>query len=93
MSSSTTDQHTLSPGSIRGQLTEFLERQTKKDIEPDLDIFAAGLVSSLFALELVVHIESTFDVVIGGPDLRLDNFRTVDRMTELVLRLRGDSDG
>ncbi|MFG2047047.1 acyl carrier protein [Micromonospora sp. NPDC048935] len=92
MSSSTTNQHVLSPGSIRGQLTTFLERQTKRDIEPDLDIFAAGLVSSLFALELVVHIESTFDVTIGGPDLRLDNFRTVDRMTELVLRLRGESD-
>ncbi|WP_036393355.1 acyl carrier protein [Micromonospora chokoriensis] len=92
MSSSTTNQHILSPGSICGKLTAFLERQTKRDIEPDLDIFAAGLVSSLFALELVVHIESTFDVAIGGPDLRLDNFRTVDRMTELVLRLRGESD-
>ncbi|MGC4806556.1 acyl carrier protein [Micromonospora sp. DT233] len=92
MSSSSTDQHILSPGSIRGQLTAFLERQTKRAIEPELDIFAAGLVSSLFALELVVHIESTFGVTVGGPDLRLDNFRTVDRMTELVLRLRGESD-
>ncbi|MFF5175192.1 acyl carrier protein [Micromonospora sp. NPDC000089] len=92
MTSSITGRHVLGPASVREQLTGFLERQTKREVAPDLDIFAAGLVSSLFALELVVHIESTFDVTVGGPDLRLDNFRTVDRMTELVLRLRDDSD-
>ncbi|WP_320068826.1 acyl carrier protein [Micromonospora sp. RTGN7] len=90
--SSSTDRQLLTGEAIRSQLTEFLNRQTKREVAPDLDMFASGLVSSLFALELVVHIESTFGITIAGPDLRLDNFRTVDAMTALVLRLREESD-
>ena len=90
---SSTNNDLLTAETIRSNLTEFLERQTKRRVEPDLDMFATGLVSSLFALELVVHVESAFDVTIAGPDLRLDNFRTVDTMTALVIRLREQSDG
>jgi len=39
-------------------------------------------------MELVVHLEETYDIAIVGPELNIDNFRTVQRMTELVLRLR-----
>jgi methoxymalonate biosynthesis acyl carrier protein len=37
----------------------------------------------------VVYLEKTFDVAITGTDLKLDNFRTVNAMTALVLRLQG----
>jgi methoxymalonate biosynthesis acyl carrier protein len=46
----------------------------------------------LFALELVVHLENAFGVEVAGPELKLDNFRTVDAMTALVGRLSGSSD-
>ena len=50
-------------------------------------------MTSLFAMELVVFLEDAFDIEIAGPDLRLDNFRTVRVMTGLVQRLReADSD-
>ena len=78
-----------SAGTVRAELTTFLEQRTGTVVAGDLDLFAGGLVSSLFALELVVFLESTFGVVVGGPDLRLDNFRTVDAMTALVQRLGG----
>jgi methoxymalonate biosynthesis acyl carrier protein len=39
-------------------------------------------------MELVVYLEKSFDVVIMGSDLRLDNFRTVRAMTVLVCRLQ-----
>jgi methoxymalonate biosynthesis acyl carrier protein len=81
-----TDQ--LAAASVRDDLLAFLTARTRTRWEPDTDLFASGGVSSLFAMELVLHIESTFDVRIGGADLRLDTFRTVDRMTDLVLRLR-----
>ena len=71
----------------------FLEKRTRTTWEPDRDLFASGLVSSLFALELVVHLESTFGVEIGADELKLDNFRTVTAMTELVERLRGGNGG
>jgi methoxymalonate biosynthesis acyl carrier protein len=49
------------------------------------------LVSSIFAMELVVHLESSYGIAILGGDLKLDNFRTVQRMTALVLRLSADA--
>ena len=84
---STTEQvHT--PESIRRNLTDFLEQQTKQPVTADLDLFGSGLVSSLFALQLVVHVETAFGVAVQGPDLKLDNFRTIDTISELVRRLR-----
>ncbi|MFB7939954.1 acyl carrier protein [Streptomyces sp. NPDC127049] len=74
---------------IRVTLTEFLEQRTKTAVAPDLDLFGTGLVTSLFAMELLVHVERSFGVQVGGSDLTLDNFRSVDAMTALVLRLRG----
>lgn len=73
-------------------LLEFLEQRTKQKTGPDTDLFASGMVSSMFAMELLVHIEKTYGVAVAGPDLRLDNFRSVDAMTDLVLRL-GGTDG
>jgi methoxymalonate biosynthesis acyl carrier protein len=79
----------VSPDAVRQNLMEFLERRTRTAIGPDVDLFGAGLVSSLFALELVVHLENAFGVEVAGPELKLDNFRTVEAMTALVGRLRG----
>lgn len=78
---------------VRENLHEFLQRRTRTAVAADQDLFASGLVSSLFALELVVHVESAFGVTIAGPDLTLDNFRTITAMTALVRRLSGDYDG
>lgn len=75
---------------VRRDLMSFLEQRTKRAVAADVDLFAAGLVSSLFALELVMHLEQSFGVTVAGPDLTLDNFRTVEAMIALVLRLGGD---
>ncbi|WP_046468245.1 acyl carrier protein [Allosalinactinospora lopnorensis] len=77
---------------VRTTMLEFLEERTRQPVEADTDLFASGLVSSMFAMELLVHLERSFGVAVAGPDLKLDNFRTVEAMTELVLRLRGGAD-
>ncbi|MGX1885876.1 acyl carrier protein [Streptomyces sp. NPDC055287] len=91
----TTDQAdggvSVSADSIKASLLGFLEAKTKTSISPSQDLFASGLVSSMFAMELVVHLEQNYQVAIVGADLKLDNFRTVQRMTDLVLRLRDGS--
>ncbi|MEU7576070.1 phosphopantetheine-binding protein [Streptomyces sp. NPDC041068] len=74
------------------EILRFLEARTKRSWETDQDLFASG-VSSLFAMELVVHLEKTFAVEIRSGDLRLDNFRTVTSMTALVDRLRTAAGG
>ena len=79
--------------SIESALTEFLGETIKSDVASDQDLFASGLVSSMFAMQLVVHLESAYDIAIIGPELKLDNFRTVRAMAGLVLRLRTSADG
>ncbi|MEU3993035.1 acyl carrier protein [Streptomyces platensis] len=86
MSESTTDRQVVAED-IETELQRFLETRTKTTWAADTDLFADGGMSSLFAMELVVHIEQTFSIAIEGPDLRIDNFRTVNDMTALVLRL------
>jgi len=83
----------LTSESIESALTEFLAETIKSDVASDQDLFASGLVSSMFAMQLVVHLESAYDIAIIGPELKLDNFRTVRAMADLVLRLRTSADG
>lgn len=72
---------------IERDLLGFLTRKTGMEWTADRDLFADGGLSSLFAMELVVHLEQRFGITIAGGDLRLANFRTVAAMVELVLRL------
>ncbi|MFF7631644.1 acyl carrier protein [Kitasatospora sp. NPDC008050] len=78
---------------VEAELKRFLEERTKLSWETDTDLFASGAVSSMFAMELVMHVEGAFGITVEGPDLRLDNFRTVTSMTALVLRLAGTGTG
>jgi methoxymalonate biosynthesis acyl carrier protein len=89
MTDSTTETE-LPVAAIEEKLGEFLLAKTKMTWEPEVDLFASGVVSSLFAMELVVFVESEFGVEVEGADLALDNFRTVRSMSSLVTRLRGD---
>lgn len=75
-------------GTVLAALLDFLSDRTKTTVAAEQDLFADGVVSSLFVMELVVHIETTFDVAIVGKDLNMDNFRTVRAMSDLVQRLR-----
>ncbi len=74
---------------VEAEVLRFLSARTRADWAPDEDLFASGVVSSLFAMELVMHLEQAFAVQIGGEDLTLGNFRTVRAMTDLVERLGG----
>jgi methoxymalonate biosynthesis acyl carrier protein len=79
---------TVSALEIERELLAFLAERTKTEVAVDHDLFGSGLVTSMFAMELVVHLEDAYDIAIVGPELKLDNFRTVQAMTSLVLRLR-----
>jgi methoxymalonate biosynthesis acyl carrier protein len=78
--------------SVEAALLDFLVARLKQPWRADADLFGAGVVTSLFAMELVVYLEEAFGVEVGGDELRLDNFRTVHAMTALVRRLRGGTD-
>jgi acyl carrier protein len=69
------------------QIREFInERFPGAQIGDEGDIFALGFVNSLFAMELVLYIERTFEFTLENEDLTRDNFRTINAMAELVRR-------
>jgi methoxymalonate biosynthesis acyl carrier protein len=71
------------------QIIAFIKgRFPQAEIDPDQDVFSLGYVNSLFAMELVMFIEKTFGISVPNEELRIDNFRTVTAMTELVGRTR-----
>jgi methoxymalonate biosynthesis acyl carrier protein len=76
------------PDPVQAELLTFLEGHTRSAWEADTDLFGTGGLSSLFAMQLVVHLEKSYGIAIRGADLRLDNFRTVRLMAALVHRLR-----
>lgn len=76
---------------IEDALLCFLTERLKTSVAVDQDLFRSGLVKSMFAMQLVVHLEESYDIAVIGPDLKLDNFRTVQAMSSLVLRLRDAS--
>ena len=72
------------------RILAFVRRALRDDaLTPATDIFESGAVSSLFAMELVTFLEGTFAITVESEDLELDNFRTVERMAELVARKTG----
>lgn len=52
------------------------------------DIFARGLVTSLFAMQLVRFLEKTFAIALHDDDLVVERFRSVDAMASLVASRR-----
>lgn len=56
------------------------------ELQENDDIFAAGFVNSMFAMQLVLFIEKEFQVTIENEDLDLDNFRTINAIVNLLER-------
>lgn len=54
------------------------------DVLDDEDIFAAGYVNSLFAVQLVLWVEQTFDVPMTSEDLHISHFRTIGAIAAFV---------
>lgn len=75
---------------IENKIFEFFkEKGISSDLKADTDLFSGEYINSLFALEMVVYLESTFKIKIKNRDINEENFRTVANITALVERLGG----
>jgi len=70
---------------IHGFLARFFPGYQLKD---DDDIFSLGFVNSLFALKLVMFLESEFKIQVAQEDLDIAHFRSVSAMDHFVERKR-----
>jgi acyl carrier protein len=73
----TTDIHT--------RVKTFLARVIPDhELGDEEDVFAAGYVNSLFAMQLVLFVEKEFHIAVEDTDMNTENFRTVGAIARLV---------
>jgi methoxymalonate biosynthesis acyl carrier protein len=71
----------------KARIKTFLARVIPDhDLHDDEDIFAAGYVNSLFAMQLVLFVEKEFHITVEDTDMDTENFRTVGGIARLVER-------
>lgn len=70
------------------QLRDFLQKSLGKSLASGDDIFFVGGASSLFAMELVMFIEKSFEIELDDSDLERENFNTIDAMVRLIDKRR-----
>jgi acyl carrier protein len=68
----------------REQVRAFVVPIVGAAVRDDDDLF--GLKDSLFAMELLVFVESTFGIRIQPEDLSIQNFRSIDAICALIER-------
>jgi len=76
----------MSDHDIRQAILTFLEQFIDVDVADDEDLFASGLVNSLFAMQLVLFVEKDFSIKVDNEDLDLDNFRSVSAISGFIQR-------
>ena len=70
---------------VKNRVKEFLTVSFRHhEFQEDEDIFGLGFVNSLFAMQLVNFIETTFGITVENEDLDLENFRTIEAIATLV---------
>lgn len=70
---------------LKEQLREFLaEASGIPGINDDTELFSTGIVNSLFAIQLMMYIEKTFNIPIAMDDLDFDNFSSINAIANFV---------
>jgi acyl carrier protein len=59
---------------------------TPEEVGPDTSFLETELLDSTGILNLVLFVESTFDVTVDGTDITPDNFDSISRLTDYVRR-------
>jgi methoxymalonate biosynthesis acyl carrier protein len=69
---------------IREQTRQYIQESLNVPVDDGENLFAAGFVNSLFAMQLVTFVEQRFGIEVGNEDLELTHFSSVDSITEFV---------
>jgi acyl carrier protein len=82
----------MSTEGIMSQVREFLGQViSDTDIDPDHNLFASGLVNSLFAMQLVLFVEKEFGIQVANEDLDFKNFSSLNAIVGFVKNKSGDT--
>jgi acyl carrier protein len=70
---------------VKGTIKSYLENVLRnKELKDDESFFESGVINSLFAMQLVLFIEKEFEISVDNDELSLDNFLTINKITEYI---------
>lgn len=64
--------------------SEFHGDNPDLDIHPEDDLLTAGLVDSMGMMRLIQHIEEQFEIRVAPQDMTIENFITVEAMSNYI---------
>jgi len=65
-------------------VSEFGAQHPGLSLGPEDNLFKEGIIDSMGALQLVNHIEQTFDLSISDADITVANFQSIAAIGKLV---------
>lgn len=68
---------------------ELLDGAPDVELAPDTPLLMDGLVSSIAAIRLIVFLQDQFAIMVPPEEVTLENFGTIERISDYVLRHRG----
>jgi D-alanine--poly(phosphoribitol) ligase subunit 2 len=71
-------------GDIRAVLRDHLTVMVES---PDVDLLETGLIDSIGLVELILQLEDRFGVSLPMDTLEIDDFRSINRIADLITRL------
>ncbi|WP_315832778.1 hypothetical protein [Bradyrhizobium prioriisuperbiae] len=81
-------------GNVKDNLRGFVLKAARlRALEDDEELFGSGLVTSLFAMQLIEYIEKDYPIVVDGDDMNLRTFKSVNTVSEFVVRKLAESAG
>ena len=72
---------------LQTQLLDFLAQHADVPgtLDAQTDLLQSGTVDSLLVMDLLAHIESTYNVVLGASEVTPDNFRSVGQLARVIV--------
>lgn len=67
---------------VREFLGQFI---SDTNIDADLNLFESGLVTSLFAMQLLLYVEEEFGIQVTNEDLDVKHFQSLNAVTDFVM--------
>jgi acyl carrier protein len=68
----------------RTRIRNYFDRVVPESISDEEDIFARGLVNSMFGMQLVAFVEDEFSIVVEKNDLDIRHFSSIAALAAFV---------
>lgn len=66
-------------------VNELLYADDIDELELDAELLGSGLLDSIASAQLMLHVESEFDIKLHASDLTFENFNSLTALATLVL--------